>query len=72
MIEDEIVREVRQAREAFAATCNYDVRAMVHALHELGVASGRNLVRLPARVPVTAPVPTQPQSAAVLPRSQTP
>ncbi len=49
MTEDEIVREVRAAREAFAASHGYDIRAMVAALHELGVASGRELVQFPPR-----------------------
>jgi hypothetical protein len=55
MIEDEVVREVRAAGEAFAASHGYDVRAMVAALHELGVASGRELVRLSPRPVVPAP-----------------
>lgn len=55
MIEDEVVREVRAAREAFAAAHNYDIRAMVAALHELAVASGREVVRLAPR-PVAEPL----------------
>jgi hypothetical protein len=53
MSEDEIVREVRAAGEAFAAAHGYDIRAMVAALHELGVASGRELVRFAPRPAVT-------------------
>ncbi len=45
MIKDEVVREVRAVREAFAASYGYDIRAMVAALHESGVASGRKMVR---------------------------
>lgn len=56
MTEDEVVREVRAAREAFAAAHGYDIRAMVAALHERGVASGRELVRLAPR-PAVAAVP---------------
>jgi hypothetical protein len=55
MTEDEVVREVRAAREAFAASYGYDIRAMVAALHELGVASGRKVVRFAPRPPVTGP-----------------
>ena len=54
MIEDEVVREVRAVREAFAASHGYDIRAMVAALHEFGVASGRELVRLAPRKPTMA------------------
>ena len=55
MTEDEVVREVRAAREAFAASHGYDIRAMVAALRELGVASGRELVRFAPRPAVTGP-----------------
>lgn len=60
MIEDEVVREVRAAREAFAASHGFDIRKMVAALHELGVASGRELVQFAPRPPVV--VPPHPQS----------
>ena len=53
MIEDEVVREVRAAREAFAASHGYDIGAMVAALHEWGIASGRELVRLAPRRPTS-------------------
>ena len=49
MIEDEVVREVRAARDAFAASHAYDIRAMVAALRELGHASGREVITLAAR-----------------------
>lgn len=66
MIEDEIVREVRAARETFAASHGYDIRAMVAALHELGVASGRELVRFAPRPAITMPnKPLQPTGAAI-------
>ncbi len=55
MTEDEVVREVRAAREAFAAAHGYDIRAMVAALHNVGVASGRELVRFAPRPVVTGP-----------------
>ena len=56
MTEDEVVREVRAARDAFAASHDYDIRAMVAALRELGSASGRAVVPLAPRA-----VPTPPQ-----------
>jgi hypothetical protein len=68
MIEDEVVREVRAAREAFAAVHGYDIRAMVAALHELGVASGRELVRFAPRPVVTGNQAAQ-QTGAAAPAS---
>ena len=53
MTEDEVVREVRAAREAFAASHGYDIRAMVAALREVAAASGREIVRLAPRPAVT-------------------
>jgi hypothetical protein len=61
MIEDEVVREVRAAREAFAALHGFDIRKMVAALHELGIASGRKLVRFAPRPAILRPdQPPQP------------
>jgi hypothetical protein len=66
MIEDEVVREARAAREAFAAAHGFDIRKMVAALHELGIASGRELVRFAPRPaimrPNQPPQPTAPVS----------
>ena len=59
MIEGEVVREVRAAREAFAASHGYDIRAMVAALREMDLASGWEVVRLPPR-PVQWPNQTPP------------
>lgn len=64
MTEDEVVREVRAAREAFAAAHGYDIRAMVAALHERGVASGRELVRLAPR-PAAPAMPAAAQGQAL-------
>lgn len=65
MTEDEVVREVRAAGEAFAASHGYDIRAIVAALHEVGVASGRELVRFAPRPVGKAPnQPPQPTGAA--------
>lgn len=49
MIEDEVVREVRAAREGFAAAYEYDVKAMVAALRALDDAGGRAVVRFAPR-----------------------
>jgi hypothetical protein len=67
MTEDEVVREVRAAREAFAASHGYDIRAMVAALHELGVASGRELVRFAPRPAVAGPSQLLQQTEAAVP-----
>ena len=67
MIEDEVVREVRAAREAFAASYGYDIRAMVAALHELGVASGRKVVRFAPRPPAPGANPALRQTGAAAP-----
>ena len=67
MSEDEVVREVRTAREAVAAAHEYDVQAMVAALRALDDAGGRAVVRFAPRPAVTAgkaigPHPIPPQS----------
>ena len=49
MMEDEVVKEVRAARDAFAASHGYDIDLMVAALHDLAIASGRKVVQLPSR-----------------------
>jgi hypothetical protein len=59
MIEDEVVREVRAAREVFAAAHGFDIARMVAALHELGIASGREVVRFAPRPAILRP--TQPR-----------
>ena len=70
MTEAEVVREVRAAREAFAGSHGYDIRAMVAALHELGVASGRELVRFAPRPAVTGPNETLQQTGAAAPAAE--
>ena len=70
MTEDEVVREVRAAREAFAASHGYDIRAMVAALHELGVASGREVVRFAPRPAVTGPTRVLQQTGAAAPATE--
>jgi hypothetical protein len=62
MIEDEIVREVRAAREAFAAAHGFDIHAMVAALQAFDAADGRPVVRLePRRVAALARPPSSPE-----------
>jgi hypothetical protein len=70
MIEDEVVREVRAAREAFAASHGFDIRKMVAALHELGVASGRDLVRFAPRPALVEPNQSLLPTGAAAPVSQ--
>jgi hypothetical protein len=65
VIEDDVIREVRAARDAFAAAHGYDIRAMVAALHEYAVASGREVVTFPPRpvVPIEPVRTPQPLAA---------
>jgi hypothetical protein len=65
VIEDDIIREIRATREAFAAAHGYDIRAMVETLRALGESSGREVVDLPPRpaLPVE-PLPTPHQTGA--------
>ena len=46
---DDVLQEVRAAREAFAKLHGYDVRAMVAALRQLNAEGDWPVVRLPAR-----------------------
>ena len=52
MMDDPIVQEVRQAREAYAARFNYDLAAMIADLQrrtEEARRAGREVVSLPPR-----------------------
>lgn len=49
MVEDDVLREVRAAREAYARLHNYDIRAMVEDLRRRELASGWQLVSHPPR-----------------------
>jgi hypothetical protein len=49
MATDPIVSEVRKAREAYARSFKYDVRAMWRDLVERQRKTGRQVVSLPAR-----------------------
>jgi hypothetical protein len=53
MVEDSIVAEVRQARDALAKRFNYDLRAMIEDARRRQAASGRKVVSFqprPARI----------------------
>ena len=58
MIEDDVMREVRAVREAYARLHNFDVRAMVEDLRVRDLAGDYLVVRHPSRRPrpVTVPV----------------
>ncbi len=58
MIEDDVIKEVRHAREEFARSHGYNLEAMVAYLRELDELSGRPVVRLAPRR-VTIPVVSQ-------------
>jgi len=62
MIEDNILREIRETREAFARRFNYDVDAMGEYLRTQQEESGRPVVRLAPRRPEgwVAPESVQP------------
>ena len=68
MTEDDVLREVRAAREAYARLHNFDVRAMVADLRARDLAGDWPVVRRPPRrpapvaVPVDVPNPTLQQT----------
>jgi hypothetical protein len=57
MVEDDVLREVRAAREAYARLHNYDVRAMVADLRARDLAGDWPVVRHPPRRPAPVAVP---------------
>lgn len=61
MYNDDILQEIRQTREAFAAKHNYDIHAMVAELRRLDEIEQRPVVSLPPRT-VVHPVVTALQS----------
>ncbi len=67
MVEDDVLREVRAAREAYARLHNFDVRAMVADLRARDLAGDWPVVRHPPRrphpiaVPAVAPNQSLPQ-----------
>jgi hypothetical protein len=52
---DPIVDEVRRARDAYAASFDYDLRAIYHDLKEKEKHSGRKVVSYADRSPVLGP-----------------
>jgi hypothetical protein len=57
MIEDDVLREVREVREEYARSHNYDVRAIVADLRALDAAGDWLVVRRPPRRPNPVVVP---------------
>jgi hypothetical protein len=51
MIEDDLVREVRAARDEYCRQFGYDLEAIVRDLRAQEQAGGREVVRLPPRRP---------------------
>ena len=49
MNDDDIIREIRAYRDAFAAKYNYDIDAMVAAYRAMYAASGQPTVSFPPR-----------------------
>lgn len=49
MIEDDVVRAVRSAREAYCQEFDYDLGAIVRDLRKRERAGGRRVIRLPPR-----------------------
>ena len=70
MAEDDVLRQVRAAREAYARSLGYDVRAMVADLRARDAAGDWPVVRRPARrcgpalTPASTPNKSLPQTAA--------
>jgi hypothetical protein len=61
MAEDDVLRQVRAAREAYAKSLGYDVRAMVADLSARDAAGDWTVVRRPPRRcrPAVSPTTTQ-------------
>jgi len=64
MTEDDVLREVRAAREAYARSHNFDVRAMVADLRARDAAGDRPVVRRAPRRPRPAALPAVPPDQA--------
>jgi hypothetical protein len=58
MIEDDVLREVRSVREAYARMHNFDVRAMAADLRTRDLAGDWRVVRHPPRRPHPVAAPT--------------
>ncbi len=56
---DEVIREVRAARDEYCRQFAYDLGAIVRDLQEQERVGGRQVVRLPPRPPVGLPQPSR-------------
>ncbi len=61
MKEDDVMREVRAAREAYARAHNFDVRAMVADLRTRDAIGDRPVTRRVPRLPVALTPPDKPR-----------
>jgi hypothetical protein len=70
MIPDDVIREVRAAREAYAAAHGYDIPAMVADLKAQDLQGDWEVVTLPGRKPVyVSPVAPSNVVGSALPSS---
>jgi len=65
MIEDDVIRGVRAAREEYARLHGFNIRAMVADLQARDSAGDWVVVSRPARRPLSADSPNQPTGAAI-------
>jgi hypothetical protein len=56
---DDILREVRRIRDAYAQQFGYDLQAIHRDLKRQEQASGRRIVSFPPRRPNSGPLPAQ-------------
>jgi len=72
MIEDDVIRGVRAAREAFGQLHGFNIRAMVADLQAQDSAGDWPVVSLPARPPNSSWLPIKPlqPTGAAIPSSQ--
>ncbi len=61
MIDDDVMREVRAAKEAYAQSHNFDLTAIVADLRAKEAAGDRPVVRRPPRRPRQVKAPEKPQ-----------
>jgi hypothetical protein len=64
MIDDDVIREVRAAREAFGRKHGFNIRAMVADLQAQDAAGDWPVVSLPPRRPQSTRSPNQSQQPA--------
>ena len=71
MIEDDVIRGVRAAREAFGQKHGFKIRAMVAELQAKDAAGDWPVVSLPPRRPQLSPTPNKPlqPTGAAIPAS---